>query len=190
MDPRRAREIYLDALSAAIFAGRLSGSCGAREVAAAARALPELVTPPAAAHLLLDGLARMITEGPATGTPAVREALRAFGSGDTAVDEGQRWLGWLAGRAAGLIWDYESWDSLTMRQIRAARAAGALAELPFALSTRVGVCLFGGDVAAAASLNDESRALAEATDSRIVPPYGVLTVAAFRGRRGHDAGVP
>ena len=182
LDPRRAREIYLDALSAAVFAGRLSGSCGAREVAAAARALPELVTPPAAADLLLDGLARMITEGPATGTPAVREALRAFGSGDTAVDEGQRWRGWLAGRAAGFIWDYESWDSLTMRQIRAARAAGALAELPFALSTRVGVCLFGGDVAAAASLNDESKALAEATDSRIVPPYGVLTVAAFRGR--------
>ena len=182
LDPRRAREIYLDALSAAVFAGRLSGSCGAREVAAAVRALPELVTPPAAADLLLDGLARMITEGPATGTPAVREALRAFGSGDTAVDEGQRWRGWLAGRAAGFIWDYESWDSLTMRQIRAARAAGALAELPFALSTRVGVCLFGGDVAAAASLNDESKALAEATDSRIVPPYGVLTVAAFRGR--------
>jgi DNA-binding CsgD family transcriptional regulator len=182
LDPRRAREIYLDALSAAVFAGRLSGSCGAREVAAAARALPELVTPPAAADLLLDGLARMITEGPATGTPAVREALRAFGSGDTAVDEGQRWRGWLAGRAAGFIWDYESWDSLTIRQIRAARETGALAELPFALSTRVGVCLFGGDVAAAASLNDESRALAEATDSRIVPPYGVLTVAAFRGR--------
>jgi DNA-binding CsgD family transcriptional regulator len=182
LDPRRAREIYLDALSAAVFAGRLSGSCGAREVADAVRALPELVTPPAAADLLLDGLARMITEGPATGTPAVREALRAFGSGDTALDEGQRWRGWLAGRAAGFIWDYESWDSLTMRQIRAARAAGALAELPFALSTRVGVCLFGGDVAAAASLNDESKALAEATDSRIVPPYGVLTVAAFRGR--------
>ncbi len=34
-DPRRAREIYLDALSAALFAGRLAGRCGAREVAAA-----------------------------------------------------------------------------------------------------------------------------------------------------------
>jgi len=139
--------------------------------------------PPAAADLLLDGLARMITDGPATGTPAVREALRAFGRGDVRADEGQRWWRWLAGRAAGFIWDYEAWDSLTMRQIRAAREAGALAELPFALSTRVGVCLFGGDVAGASSLLEESNGLAEATESQIVPPYGVLTVAAFRGRR-------
>ena len=182
LDARRAREIYLEALSAALFAGRLADACGAREVAAAARALPEPAMPPAGSDLLLDGLARMITDGPATGTPAVREALRAFGSADIRADEGQRWWRWLAGRAAGFIWDYEAWDSLTMRQIRAAREAGALAELPFALSTRVGVCLFGGDVAAAASLLEESNALAEATGSQIVPPYGMLTVAAFRGR--------
>ena len=146
LDARRAREIYLEALSAALFAGRLAVACDAREVAAAARALPEPPTPPTAADLLLDGLARMITEGPVTGTPAVRHALRAFGSGDVGADEGQRWWRWLAGRAAGFIWDYEAWDTLTLRQIRAAREAGALAELPFALSTRVGVCLFGGDV--------------------------------------------
>jgi DNA-binding CsgD family transcriptional regulator len=182
-DARRARATYLEALSAALFAGRLAVACGAREVAAAVRALPEPPKPAAAADLLLDGLARMITEGPTTGTPAVREALRAFVSRDIDADEGQRWWGWLAGRAAGFIWDYEAWDSLTMRQIRAAREAGALAELPFALSTRVGVCLFGGDVAAAAALLEESNALAEATGSQIVPPYGILTVAAFRGRK-------
>jgi DNA-binding CsgD family transcriptional regulator len=182
LNARRAREIYLDALSAALFAGRLAGPCGAREVAAAATALPEPATPPAPADLLLDGLARMITEGPTIGTPALREALRAFANEDTGTDHVQRWQGWLAGRAAGFIWDYEAWDSLTMRQIRAAREAGALAELPFALSTRVGVCLFGGDVAGAASLVEEANALAEATNGRIVPPYGELTVAAFRGR--------
>jgi len=181
-DARRARQIYLDALSAALFAGRLAGSCGAREVAAAVRALPPPASPVAAADLLLDGLARMITEGPSSGTPALREALRAFSSGDVGEDDGRRWRGWLAGRAAGFIWDYEAWDSLTMRQVRAAREAGALAQLPFALSTRVGVCLFEGDVAAAAALVEEADALAEATDGRIVPPYGVLTVAAFRGR--------
>ena len=181
-DARRARQIYLDALSAALFAGRLAGSCGAREVAAAVRALPVPSSSPAAADLLLDGLARMIAEGPSSGTPALREALRAFSSGDVGADDGQRWWAWLAGRAAGFIWDYEEWDSLTMRQVRSAREAGALAELPFALSTRVGVCLFGGDIAAAAALVEEADALAEATDGRIVPPYGVLTVAAFRGR--------
>jgi DNA-binding CsgD family transcriptional regulator len=68
-----------------------------------------------------------------------------------------------------------------MRQIRAARDAGALAELPFAMSTRVGVCLFGGQIEAAASLVEDANALAEATDGRIIPPYGEMTVAAFRG---------
>jgi DNA-binding CsgD family transcriptional regulator len=182
LDARRAREIYLEALSASVFAGRLADGHGAREVAAAARALPEPPMPPGAADLLLDGLARMITDGPAMGTPAVREALRAFESGNGRADEGQRWWGWLAGRAAGFIWDYEAWDSLTARQIKAAREAGALAELPFALSTRVGVCLFGGDIGAASSLLEESNELAEATGSQIIPPYGMLTVAAFRGR--------
>jgi DNA-binding CsgD family transcriptional regulator len=186
-DARRAREIYLEALSAALFAGRLAGECGAAEVAAVVRALPEPTMPPAASDLLLDGLARMITDGPATGTPAIRTALATFSGGEIGADDDQRWWRWLAGRAAGFIWDYEAWDSLTMRQIRTAREAGALAELPFALATRVGVCLFGGDVAAASSLLEESNALAEATNSQIVPPYGMLTVAAFRGREDEFA---
>jgi hypothetical protein len=87
LDARRAREVYLDALSAAVFAGRLSGQCGAREVAAAARALPAPSAPAAAAAQLLDGLAVMIMEGPTTGTPAVREALRAFARADIQQDE-------------------------------------------------------------------------------------------------------
>jgi len=181
-DVRRAREIYLDALSAAMFAGRLAGPCGARDVAAAVRALPGPATSPAAEDLLLDTLALMIVEGPGTATAPLREALRAFGSADVGADAHRRWRGWLAGRAAGYIWDYEGWDSFTMRQVRAARETGALAELPFALSTRVGVSLFGGDVDAAASLVAEANALEEAIDDRIVPPYGALTVAAFRGR--------
>src|SRR4029077_16134685 len=37
-----------------------------------------------------------------------------------------------------------------------------------------------GDVPAAASLLEESNALAEATGSQIVPPYGMLTVATVR----------
>ena len=181
-DARRAREIYLDALSAAMFAGRLAGPCGARDVAVAVRSLPEPATSPAPEDLLLDALALMITEGPGTGTVPLQEALRAFESGDVGADGRRRWRGWLAGRAAGYIWDYEGWDSFTMAQVRAARETGALAELPFALTTRVGVRLFGGDIDAAASLVAEANALAEATDGRIVPPYGVLTVAAFRGR--------
>jgi hypothetical protein len=107
--------------------------------------------------------------------------LRAFHADEIGTEEGLRWL-WLAGRTAGFIWDYEGWDSLTTRQVRAAREVGALAHLPLALSTRVGVHLFAGETRAAASLVEEADALAEATFSRIVPPYGALALAAFRGR--------
>jgi DNA-binding CsgD family transcriptional regulator len=181
LDVRLARETYLDALTAAVFAGRLGGECDARRVAAAARAAPAASPPPRAADLLLDGLALLITDGPAAGTPLVRTALHAFHGDGIGTEEGLRWR-WLAGRAAGFIWDYEGWDSLTLQQIRAARKAGALAQLPLALSTRVGVHLFAGETRTAASLVDQADALAEATDSRIVPPYGGLALAAFRGR--------
>jgi hypothetical protein len=61
VDPRLARETYLDALGAATFAGRLAGSAGLPEIAAAARAGPVAPQPPRAADLLLDGLALLIT---------------------------------------------------------------------------------------------------------------------------------
>jgi DNA-binding CsgD family transcriptional regulator len=180
-DPALARETYLDALTAAVFAGRLAGAGDARHVAAAARAAPPPAPPPRAADALLDGLALLITEGPAAGTPVLRNVVRAFHSDDIGTEEGLRWL-WLAGRTAGFIWDYEGWDALTTRQIRAAREAGALAHLPLAFSTRVGVHIYAGETRAAASLVEAADALAEATYARIVPPYGALALAAFRGR--------
>jgi DNA-binding CsgD family transcriptional regulator len=181
LDAALARDLYLDALSAALFAGRLGGAGNARQVAAAARATARPAPPARAADLLLDGLALLITDGPAAATPLVRRALSAMHDHKLGTEEGLRWL-WLAGRAAGFIWDYEAWDSLTLRQIRVAREAGALAHLPLAFSTRVGVHIFAGDIRAAASLVEQADALAEATDVRIVPPYGALALAAFRGR--------
>jgi len=188
LDVSLAREIYLDALVAAVFAGRLGGGDHARQIAAAARAAPTPPPPPRAADLLLDGLALLITEGHAAGTPIVREALRAFHHDDIDTEESLRWLA-LAGRAAGFIWDYEGWDSLTTRQIRAAREVGALAHLPPAFSTRVAVHIFAGELGAAASLVEESAALTEVTYSRVVIPYGALAVAAFGGREDELTGL-
>jgi DNA-binding CsgD family transcriptional regulator len=181
LDARLAREIYLDALTAALFAGRLGGGCDAREVAAGARDAPPAAPSPRAADLLLDGLARLITDGPGAATPILRNAMSAFQGDQIETEEGLRWL-WLAGRAAGFIWDYERWDSLTTRQIETANEVGALAHLPLAFSTRVGVHLFAGETRAAAALVEQSDALAAATDGRVVPPYGALALAAFRGR--------
>ena len=180
LDGAAARELYLDALTAALFTGRLGGEVDARQVAAAARAAPPPEPPAHAADLLLDGLAILITDGAAAGTPFLRKALTAFGTGEIGTDEGLRWL-WLAGRAAGYIWDYENWDALTRRQIRLGRESGALTVLPLTLSTRAGVELYGGNLAGASSLVEEANAITDATDGRNVP-YAPLALAAFRGR--------
>ena len=139
LDLPLARETYLDALTAALFNGRLAGSGGTKQVADAALAAPP-APDPRPADLLLDGLATLIAHGPEAGTPRVRVAVAAFARRDVEPAEALRWR-WLAGRAAGFIWDYEGWDRLTDHHIRAAREAGLLAELVLALTTRVGVHL-------------------------------------------------
>ena len=146
-----------------------------------ARATPPSEPSPRPADLLLDGLALLITDGHTAGTPVLRNALRAFQHEGVVTPEGLRFR-WLAGRSAGFIWDYESWDSLTIHQIRAAREVGRSRELPLALSTRVGVHIFAGRTARPASLVQEADAVAEAIDVRIVPAYHTLALAAFRGR--------
>ena len=184
LDLRLARQVQLDALVAALFAGRLAGpGSDTRSIASAAGAGARQPGPARPEDALLDGLATLITDGRAAGTPVLREAIRAFAGADVGTDEGRRWL-WLAGRTAGFIWDYETWDSLTRRQVRSARAVGALVELPLALSTRVGVHIFAGELREAASMLAESDTLAEIADARIVPAYGALSYAAFSG---HDA---
>jgi DNA-binding CsgD family transcriptional regulator len=180
LDGAAARELYLDALTAALFAGRLGGEVDARQVAAAARRAPPPESPAHAADLLLEGLAVLISDGPAAGTPVLRKALEAFGSDDLATEEGLRWL-WLAGRTAGYVWDYDNWDGLTERQVRIGRDSGALSVLPLTLSTRAGVELYAGNLAEARSLIAEGNAITDATDGRNVP-YAPLAFAAFRGR--------
>jgi DNA-binding CsgD family transcriptional regulator len=180
LDVSLARETYLDALTAALFTGRLAGATDTRQVARVALSAAP-ASAPRPVDLLLDGLATLIAHGPATGTPRLRDALGAFARRDVEPSEALRWR-WLAGRAAGFIWEYEGWDKLTAHHIRAAREAGLLAELPLALTTRVGVHLLAGDTKAAAALVEESDALVQATGDGIAPRYGALALAAHRGR--------
>ncbi|HEV3288322.1 MAG TPA: helix-turn-helix transcriptional regulator, partial [Streptosporangiaceae bacterium] len=96
LDVGLARETYLEAFTAALFVGRLSPAVG--DVARAARMAPAAPAPARASDLLLDGLALLVTEGYAAGTPALRRALLAFRDQDISAEEGLSWL-WLAGRA-------------------------------------------------------------------------------------------
>jgi len=180
LDARLARETYLEALSAAVYAGRFAAGGGLREAAKAARAAPAASQPPSAPDLLLDGLALLITEGYAAAAPTLKRALSAFSSEDISTEDGVRWL-WLASPAAQVLWDDQSWDLLSTRHVQLAREIGALGVLPIALTQRTGLYLYQGDFAAAASLIEEAAAITEATGSQL-PPYAPLGLAAFRGR--------
>ena len=179
LDVRLARETYLEALFAVLFAGRLALGGGAREVAEAALAAPRPPQPAGAPDLLLDGLALVITEGYPAGAPMLKQAVSAFRSMDISGEEGLRWA-WQA-YGAGLLWDYGSWDLLSARRVKLARDAGALTALPFAATLRAGVLLWAGEFAVAASLVAEVESVTEATGSSIAP-YAALALAAFTGQ--------
>jgi DNA-binding CsgD family transcriptional regulator len=179
LDAALARETYLDLFSAAILAGRLARGVGVLEAARAAQAAPRPARPPRPADLLLDGLAVLVTEGYAAGVPQLRRALRAFRGDGLSREEGLRWL-WLACHVAIETWDYDSWRVLSARHARLARTAGALTVLPVALSSRVGVNIFAGDLGAAESLADEVDAVTAATGAGVAG-YGALALAAWQG---------
>jgi DNA-binding CsgD family transcriptional regulator len=175
-----ARATYLDTINAAMFAGHLAGpGAGVAEAARAARAAPPAQGPPRPPDLLLDGLAANFSEGYRAGLPLLQRALARYGHQMSAEEE-LRWL-WLACIAALHLWDDGKWDVLSGRHVELARQVGALGELPLALSSRVYLLLFAGDLAAAATLAEEVRAATEATGSNLAP-YSALGVAAMRAR--------
>jgi DNA-binding CsgD family transcriptional regulator len=180
LDPRLARETYLEAITSTLFGGRgLDSGRNALEVAHAAMAAPPPPTPPFPSDLLLDGLAQLVTQGHSAGISVIKQALSAFRSTDLRTDD-LRWL-WSACHTAVLTWDFESWDLLSARLVKLARDAGALAALPIAFSTRAGVHLFTGEMAEVGSLVAEGASVSEAIGSSFAP-NGALTIAAFRGR--------
>jgi DNA-binding CsgD family transcriptional regulator len=180
VDVNLARDTYLDALNAALFAGRLARPGGwPQDVSQAALAAPRPSYPPRASDLLLDGLAANFAEGHAAGLPLLRRAVGAF-DGETSPEEDLRWL-WLANIAAVHLWDFDRWGRFSSRHVRLTRGAGALSELPLALIQRAYVLLFAGELAAAASLVEEVQVITEATGTRLAP-YGDLALAALRGR--------
>ena len=75
LDLDLARETYLTAWSAASLAGHLEGGGDLLEVSRAARALPPPADPPRLVDLVLDGLARLVTDGPAAAAPTLRQAV-------------------------------------------------------------------------------------------------------------------
>jgi DNA-binding CsgD family transcriptional regulator len=183
LDDGQAREAYLEAVGAAVFAGRRGGRDGVREVAEAARAAPRGQQPPQPADALLDGLATRFTEGYVGGAALLKRALQAFRR-DAGRDEDDimRWL-WLTFLVAGDMWDDETWHDLTTHAVRTAREAGALNFLPLALTYRAAVHVYAGELDVASALIEESDAITEATGNSPLKSSSLLLVA----WRGQDA---
>jgi DNA-binding CsgD family transcriptional regulator len=175
-----ARETYLEALAAAIFAGRLGSARGVVEVAEAARAAPQAPRPARAIDLLLDGLTSRFTDGYAAGVPPLRQALDAVSGDDGHTEDDIHWL-WLACRIAPDLWEDETWHELATRQLQLARDAGALTLLPLAATYRAGVHVHAGEFAAAAALIEEADGITEATGNAPLG-YTSLVLGAWHGQ--------
>ncbi len=102
-----ARETYLSAWMAALFAGRFASAGDLMEVSRAARSLCTVHSPRPVA-LVLDALTLLVTDGPTAAAPALRRAASVFASAGISVEEGIRW-GWLARAAASAVWDDVRW---------------------------------------------------------------------------------
>jgi len=184
LDVRMARDTLLDALRAAWYAGDMANGASLREVADAARAAPTPVSV-RAPDLLLDGLAVRYTDGYPAGAPMLKQALHAFRSPDLSEDEGLRWL-WFACATAVDLFDEETSEVMTSRFVELARDTGALAMLPMALTTRIVVEIFAGDLTAAGALVEELAAVAEGTGVQAAP-YTAQLLAAWQGQEGKAA---
>ena len=185
LDPALARETYLEALGAAIYAGRLGGEGGIRRAAEAARRASPSSDPARSIDLLLDGMATWFTAGPAAGVPPLQRALDAFRDeqlGDR--DEVMRWL-WLCTiaqeTAAHELWDDATWHDLAVRAVGLSRRAGAITILPVVLPHLAGDHLHAGDFANAAALIEEAEAVATATGNAALR-YAELVLVAWRGK--------
>jgi DNA-binding CsgD family transcriptional regulator/tetratricopeptide (TPR) repeat protein len=180
LDARLARDTYLDAWSAALFAGRSATAGDLHEVSRAAAAAPRPAGPVQAGDLLLDGLALLFTGSRDTAVPLLKRAAKAFAADGVTGEEVLRW-GWLATAGAAAAWDFETCLATAVRQVDLARQAGALSVLVVGVNVLGQVVALAGDFGTATALKAEADAVREATGTQVAN-YGALVLAALRGR--------
>ena len=180
LDLALARQAYLDAWLAAVFAGRLAAEATLLEVCRAARRLPSPGDRPGKPELVLDALTLLVTDGPGVAAPALRTAMDAFTAADVTAEERLR-LNTFAEGAAIALWDLDAWRALVERQAATVRAVGALGQLPLVLVGLGATTTWAGDLTASAALVAESDTVCEATGAH-APPFAALMLACLRGR--------
>jgi DNA-binding CsgD family transcriptional regulator/tetratricopeptide (TPR) repeat protein len=179
LDAALARQTYLDAWAAAMFAGQFAGAGSLHEVARAAGSAPPPAGAPRLSDLLLDGLAVLVTEGRAQAAPLLRQAAHIFAEDEITLEEGLRY-GWLAPIAAAIVWEEEYWHAIVARLLQSLREAGLLVHLPVWMESMAIITAWRGDFAAAASLIAEAEAITAATGSGLAR-YAAVFLAGLRG---------
>ena len=176
-----ARQTYLDAWGAALFAGHLASSGGdIVEVSRAACTAPRPHEPMGPFDDLLDGLAILITESRAAAAPTLRRAVSVLLDNDSCQPR-TGFTGESASSAAVTLWDFEAWSGRAVTRLTSLVTAARSAMLSIALNGHAMIAAWSGDFETAAALVAEDNAINEATGTHIAP-YGAMLLAAYQGR--------
>ena len=178
LDAELARQTFLEALLATIYAGRLAYGQDAKQVARAARSatLPPSGSQPPHSQLLIHGLAVRLADGYLAAAPTLKQVLCRYRTQPLE-------LGWLSvayNIVAMDLWDDEAWFELAAGQLRLARANGTLSWLPFTLDYLAEIHVQAGELSKAAALLMEREGVDSGTREATLP-YLPLLLAAWGG---------
>jgi DNA-binding CsgD family transcriptional regulator len=183
LDSGLAHQTYLEALIAAIYAGRLAREGDITAIARAARNVPS--APGSPAQLLLRGLAVRLTDGYTVAAPVMRQALDSYRDQTRDLED---WMGVAYTMAAMDLWDDDAWSDIAARLVGQARANGTLGWLPFALDYLAEQYIHAGELSQATALLAESERIDPGIRAAILP-YVSLLLAAWRGDTTAFAGL-
>ena len=178
LDAELARQTFLEALLATIYAGRLAYGQDAKQVARAARSatLSPSGSQPPHSQLLIHGLAVRLADGYLAAAPTLKQVLCRYRTQPLE-------LGWLSvayNIVAMDLWDDEAWFELAAGQLRLARANGTLSWLPFTLDYLAEIHVQAGELSKAAALLMEREGVDSGTREATLP-YLPLLLAAWGG---------
>jgi DNA-binding CsgD family transcriptional regulator len=183
LDDDLARETYLEALAAHMYAGRL-GEPDA--LAKAAEAASAAVGPASELHqpmdLLLSGMANRIAGDVSGGRDVLRSTLELI-----CAQTNSQVLGWMSlafpvvqETAAAELWNDAFYRQMATDIVRRARDAGALAVIPRALAYQARAHILAGEFATAATILEEAASITAATGYAPLK-YDALLLTAWRG---------
>jgi DNA-binding CsgD family transcriptional regulator len=127
--------------------------------------------------MVIEGFARVVTDGHAVAMPILQRAAQAVLR--LPVEDVVRW-GVHVGGVRSLMWDEEA-IGVYERHAQVVREAGALAELPIHLQALALERVWRGDLSGARRLSAEAETISASIGTQ-VPPFPLLRILAVEGR--------